>query len=756
MADIPKLALKLFLSILFALLISITLSAECEIDSIIVELSDCTDDGKVEVWIHFNHNQDSLGEFKVAGNGTEYGTYKYKDLPVNIGTIEVNPDLIYEFVAIDLSTENCSSAIDFGKIRCTTGDCSIQEVVITPIDTCIEEGQYEARLSVIAAGTDAVDVWINEEYSGFYPLSQLPSNILVSRRDSDYDIIKVAGNDNPDCRKIVEVLPPKCGSAHECGISHLDIIPVECDEATFYLKVKIDHFGPHGKSFSLRGNGEEYGVFKYQELPVFLGPFTAGLRDSLEFIATDLMYEECMVEAVISGSPCRESCFTSDLLHEILRCDSNTFDIKLYTSTDLYPSDSFKLKGNGQHYGKYAYEDLPLTLEKLDASAYDHYEFVIIDVVNHDCYIDLEVPDLICRQDHCPFDTVAFEVTECDTSNQFHVWVDFFVQEGRDGIFITKIGARSSEHLYSDLPVKVGPFPGGEEFYWLKLYDSEKEDCYTEFPIGRIVCPAQCDINAKIEFVQCMDGELLLRIDSVTSEFPAFDVYYGDMPIGFFKKDKFPIEVSVPYLEKDSIIVRLCVSDNTSCCFEKTLQMPACDQVCAISNLRSDTLECKNDSLWINLDFDHEIDAHQSFILKLGGEKFSEFLLSDLPLHIGPLKGGEDTRLHFVVKSSLMPDCSLELDLESPSCPEVVSENNEKLLVLEATERMFFVKVPDFIADPTDFRLVDIYGRIVHEVKFSSQSERAFVKIPHLSNGVFGLNMRSHKGEQFSTKIIVP
>ena len=68
----------------------------------------------------------------------------------------------------------------------------------------------------------------------------------------EYDFVKVCINDNPDCCKEIEWLPPSCiGQGSNCEITSLDLVAGECndDGSTYNLLLDFDFENTNQQDF---------------------------------------------------------------------------------------------------------------------------------------------------------------------------------------------------------------------------------------------------------------------------------------------------------------------------------------------------------------------------------------------------------------------------------------------------------------------------------------------------------------------------
>ena len=840
------------LRILFCLLIGLLAKgnswSQCSLDSLIVTIGECTS-GTLDVWIDFQAENTLSDRFSVKGNGHHYGDYSYNDLPVNIGPLMFDPHKNYEFVVRDLRDSSCTSFLEYGKISCFDSTCNMRDLKAFVYDSCRSDNSYKVKIDFKPGGINRFDVDVNGEFLLSAVVSQLPIIIEIPSKGNNVDTIGIRANDQTNCFSSIAVQSPLCDTS--CGISNLYAKAIECGNGSFYVKLGLDHFGPHGDKFSVSGNdGQEYGSFRYSEIPLILGPIMSGSSEKLHFFVADQDYPDCVLEATLDGSPCGDVCQLIQPEIEMLRCDSGFFDLSIdfIHSGDL--SDSFKIKMNGNFYGVFAYLDLPLSLSGLPADGKTYYEFVVIDRERSDCSttsrmgpvdcncergnikvlevgectsdstyrvslksdlegafdiyvngnlyatydnsewpltmdefpasgksydyirfcsldsnyccteIKVEAPN--CAKTVCGIENIRFEISECDPNHGFNIILDFDTVGFPSETFIVQRNHDLLEFSYSELPVKLGPFHGGDEFYRFKLYDAISTNCIAEVEIGKIVCEQQCNISfGTIKFVECSgkeENDLVLLIDSLQGSFNAFDIYFGQDYLGFYKKDKLPLRLQVPYpYDTDSIKIRLCVNDQIDCCYDVVLAVPDCPPVeCELSQLKLDTVECRSDSFWINLNFETAVSDFSKFLLSIDGKEILRFSRDDLPLHIGPFPARSDQNYSIKIKSLIQNDCVTEIDFKGIQCPGSEISDGNKLLILQSANYTNYVKMPAFIGDRSIFELIDLNGRVLHQMVFTSVTNRAFIQIPVSVAGMYILKLQSPDGQSYLTKIMIP
>jgi len=168
----------------------------CFIENLEVEYS-CDD----EELIYFNISFDTSNfssEFKIQGNGTNYGTFGIDDLPVELGPFDPLSNDDWEFVVTDMSEESCSAVVVLGAVNCddTTVNipCAIDGFEIFDVE-CIGDNEYSISVNFEVEATVNIPFtfFINGMLQNSTTVNSLPLNVIgITPNDSsDVDIITI-------------------------------------------------------------------------------------------------------------------------------------------------------------------------------------------------------------------------------------------------------------------------------------------------------------------------------------------------------------------------------------------------------------------------------------------------------------------------------------------------------------------------------------------------------------------------------------
>ena len=168
-----------------------------------------------------------------------------------------------------------------------TGDCTSDNTYNMTINFQYEEIGEQEFFDLYAR---------NDELIGYFPLSSLPLTIInFPSSGENYDFVKVCINDNLDCCKEIEWLPPNCnGQGSNCEITSLDVVAGECndDGSTYNLLLDFDFENTNGQEFFEIYFRDDvfYDYFQLSALPITINDFpSSGLEnDFIKIVINDM------------------------------------------------------------------------------------------------------------------------------------------------------------------------------------------------------------------------------------------------------------------------------------------------------------------------------------------------------------------------------------------------------------------------------------------------------------------------------------
>ncbi len=663
----------LLLYLLFNLLIFSNLQAQCEIGEIIIETTPCNDLNQFSVIIDFDYaNTSDL--FTISGNGNDYGTFAYSELPITLGPFAGNNNMIYEFVITDSNNPNCSNWGVIGPIHCNN-DCGIENITYE-VD-CFNQEQFNITINFNWEFTsDSFYIVGNGNNYGNFHYDQVPITLGPLPGDGslayEFGIFDLIFN---DCGGWIEPGAIDCNPNTNCEIGNLLVEPYECDDQGMFLVDLTFNYANTSDSFTVVGNGNNYGTFAYSDLFITLGPFE-GNGSVYEFVVFDQNHPDCGANAILQSEDCLNTdCLISEVVIEVGDCnDDGTYPIWIDFEVQNPGNDFFEIyDANGNYIGFFPLNDLPLMLTW--GPSYTLEETIVICINdNPDCCVThtFEAPN--CNTTTCEIWDLIVEPYECDDLGMFLIDLTFNYANTSDSFTVVGNGNNYGTFAYSDLFITLGPFEGNGSVYEFVVFDQNHPDCGAEAILQSEDCfNTDCLISeVVIEVGDCNDdGTYPIWIDfevqNPGNDF--FEIYDANGNyIGFFPLNELPLMLTWgPSNTLEEAIV-ICINDNPDCCVTHTFEAPNCNTtICEIWDLIVEPYECDDQGMFlIDLTFNYA-NTSDSFTVVGNGNNYGTFAYSDLFITLGPFEGNGSV-YEFVVFDQNHPDCAAEAILQSEDC----------------------------------------------------------------------------------------
>lgn len=453
-----------FLLILF-LAHPFSAGAQCEIGQVNATPTECNDLGYFNVIIDFDYANVGDEGFSVQGNGVVYGNYTYDELPVTIYELEGDGVTVYEFVVRDIQYPDCSNWTAIDPVDCdggTGGECDISNLVVDD-HPCIEEVFYcYVNFDFNNASNEGFSLHINGVHYGNFSYNDLPLQEVGPLAGDGTTIYHFLVRDlvYESCAEDLNFGPIDCGAGQQCNIWNINAAVLPCDESgSFNVLIDFEYINIGFDGFRIQGNGNNYGNYEYDDIPVLIGPLEGDGITEYEFVVIDNEFEDCSDWTAIDPVDCDGStgdCQIGDIESTILPCnDENEFYVLLdfeYTNT----SDGFIVNGNGVNYGTFLYADLPIEVGPLIGDGVTIYEFGVNDAVHDNCGNDTFIEPVSCDGETA-FLNFSTLVIECE-NEQYELLIDFdVVHAGDEGFLLSGNDTTYGSFEYQDLPLSIGP-----------------------------------------------------------------------------------------------------------------------------------------------------------------------------------------------------------------------------------------------------------------------------------------------------------
>ncbi len=652
---------KIIYSMLFMLGSLSLFAVDCNIGQLNVDILPCGNDGKFYVKVNFSYQNVGNEGFKIVGNGNNYGTFQYNQLPVTIGPFVGNGTSEYEIVVKDIQFPDCQNFKEFGPVQCNS--CSIYDLVVDT-GNCTSDSTYSATVNFEYqnVGNNGFKLFFNGILFGTYQYTQLPLNIQnfpVSNKKND--VVKIIDVDNPDCYKAVEYEGLKCGSqGGDCIITNLTAVASDCDSAgNFYVTIDFDYENERNQGFTILGKGVNYGNFEYGNLPVVLGPLKGSKDKVWEFIVKDKQYSYCLKGISIGKKDCGTDCEIYEVVVTKGDCTSDsTYVLTIDFDYKNVGGDKFNLKANGKYFGTYLYTQLPLTINNFPKSGQGVDWILICDKENEQCCKGKEFETKSCgNSGDCIITNLTAVASDCDSAGNFYVTIDFdYENEGNQGFTIQGNGVNYGNFGYADLPVVLGPFKGSNTKVWeFKVKDIQYPDCYKVKELGKVDCGDECEIkNLVVDLGNCTSDSTYSIYINFAVENPGsthFKLFANGQYFGTFAYDSLPLNLSdFPQSGNTNDWLKVCDNEKEDCCKTKEFKSPKCGgNIANIYNLNAKIVNCVNGVFNVELSFKHHSTGTKGYRVSGNGKQYGVFDYSQNPLVLGPIVNDTKLQYEFVV-----------------------------------------------------------------------------------------------------------
>ncbi len=688
-----------FLSFLPVLFLATFLSAqnECQITGLNATVSPIDPvTCQYFVVLNFQHTA-TTNQYTVHGNGNNYGTFPYSQVPVTLGPFTAgNAATTREFVVRDFVFEACAAEVAVAIPACSaTTACNIYDMVVTTGDCLPNSNHYSLTLNfqVTAPPNALFDVFgANNQLLGTFPLSALPVQIAnFPGSGNANDVIKVCINDS-DCCKTKEFPAPNCNVTSICNIYDMVVTTGDCvpGSANYSLTLDFQVTAPTNGLFDVwSGNNTYLGNFPLSALPVQINnfPATGNANDVIKVCIND--NENCckIKEFVAPDCNVAPACHVSDITVTTGDCTSNTtYAVTVdFNATFPTPLDSFRVLANGVPFGKFGFNQLPLTINNFPYNGGAN-DVIRICIGNEDlgCCESREfaVPD--CLGGPCEISPLVVDPGECHNNGTYQLIVNFDVAGAGsvDSFMVFANGAFFGKFGINQLPLTINQFPwngGATDVIKICVANGQTECCrILEFAVpdclagpceisGLVVDPGVCTSNTTYQLFVNFQLNAPNSVDS-------FNVFANGVFFGRYGINQLPLNIpNFPYNGGANDVIKICVpNDLADCCRILEFPVPPClNGPCEITQLVVDPGECTSNTTY-HLFVNFGVSAPgiiDSFLVFANGNFFGKYGINQLPLNIPnfPYNGGANDVIKICVGNNVTECCRI-LEFPVPGC----------------------------------------------------------------------------------------
>ena len=649
---------------------------------------ECNEDETFELTVTFEDEESSsLGymisvrAYPLIGDMYLFGPFDFTG--TNIQTVSI-PEIAncqdgYKISVYDIleglnPTSNVSTDIE---ACCDSPECNIISIDFNQNPIC-ENNQIVAEWFIFAENTSEVgfDIFINDEFLTFIDYDgEGPYDFDIPNPETQLLTITACDNDNPDCCYSWELENPCFEDNNpDCEISELNADILTCEEGLFDVQINFEYTGV-GQTFELTGNGENYGIFSYSNLPIILTDLVADCETDYEFIAVDQENEDCSNFAGTGIVCCDEQectifsidfgpnpiCENNQIVAEWFIFAENTSEVGF----DIFINDEFLTFVDYNGEGPYLI-DIPNPETEI-------YKITACDNDNADCCYswELENPCFEDNNPDCEISELNTDILTCE-EGLFDVQINFEYTGVGQTFELKGNGQSYGIFSYSNLPIILTDLAADcETDYEFIAVDQENENCSNFAGTGIVCCDEEeCNIFS-IDFgdnPSCENNQISTEwfIFAENTSEVGFDIFINDEFLTFVDYNgEGPYLIDIPNPETEIYKITACDNDNADCCYSWELENP-CFETLTVSGITVN--ETGEDTYYFDLSFG-DFDLPCDYSVLLDGELVDSIPQGAVSALVGPFHCDEEGIITVVLASSCSGDVyNFLLDLSEYSC----------------------------------------------------------------------------------------
>lgn len=488
----------------------------CNFSNYFVEAHECDDFGFFDMYVQFNVEGEGNQGFIIRGNGIVYDTFEYGLGWYTFGPLQGDCVTLLEFEVIDLQYPDCSISTVLDEPVCceVSNDCVLSDLVFNDIDCNEDQMTFFYNFNYSGVTNDFYDLFIGDDLISSPAFADLTNSNYIEIPSNDTGIyqVTICENDNPACCVVSTFQGPICETA-DCQINGFFIEAQDCnDTGVFYIDLEFTIDNPVSSSFSVFGDGNNYGSFEYGESFYTVGPFEGDCQSIYELIVVDNDSQDCTSNYLFLGPICCtiEECEITDLQVTPIECDdSGDYWVTIDFNHLGASNDFFNVIINNEIVSFHALADLPIDL-LYPASGNDNDVLMVCINDNPDCCSILEFPAIDCSIEigDCAINDVFAEAHECDDNGFFLVDISFEYMDGSSqGFEIRGNGTSYGFFNYGEPFYTIGPIEGDcETLLEFIIIDLADESCTSFTGFEEPICCEEegCHFsNLEVEIISC-------------------------------------------------------------------------------------------------------------------------------------------------------------------------------------------------------------------------------------------------------------
>jgi hypothetical protein len=403
----------------------------------------------------------------------------------------------------------------------------------------------------------------------------------------------------------------------QCSIRDLTLSVAECNENQFFdVEINFIH-SESSDSFLIRGNGNNYGIFAYADLPIKLQELPGGCSVNYEFEVRDIVSDNCRAAQDLGMICCNEECNIKITGTDFIFCEDSGIDFLLNVERSGTLQSGFDVFSGNNFVGYFQYEDLPVLVENFPSGNTATETIIVCNNDQPDC-CDTLIVETPCG---CAFLDKSVRVIDCNLDDKtFYVTIDFIPQMLSDSFFLGGNNTSYGTFGYTELPITLGPLPFSDsKQYEFVFLDRISTFCFDFIELGIVNnCEFPCLIeNVRAEISDCMDKTFIAEITFKSSGVIAdsFSIRGNGQLYGRFEYGQDSYQIGPLSGDCETIYEFVVIDDNDESCraFTGLQKAICCTLPCPLNAIQTE-INCLEKTLIINIDTNDSGDADSVYV----------------------------------------------------------------------------------------------------------------------------------------------
>ena len=645
--------------------ISLTISAQCDIDNLVAMNNGCNPDGSFSVTLRFTDTNQNTRKYIVQGNGVNYGEFSY-DNGIKINDLIGDCATPFEFVVRYADDPNCGDFYELGVICC--GPFCNLDVEIREFGECMQGNMYSLLLSAAAfpPSSPGYDVFMDNVQVGSLTYDPTTQDLPLSWNGEPQTTLVFCDQVNPTCCDTISYVAPCV-----CEISDMrwDIVNCNASDSSFNFIFNAD-FQATSDSFTIGGNATNYGNFAYSQLPVTIGPFKYGTGQKFDFLMADLANLFCFdfVEPE-SIDNCPPDCRMEASIVEGTCTNDNTISFFVTAGGPRQGVLGFEVIHNGSVVDTFSYSGSNYEIGPFASNCNDTHNFIVRDLFYNTCDTLIQFMPFCC-QPMCEIGPLDVSIN-CETQIEDGFTLDFNTNLDNNEAFNLYIdGMPYGNYTAGDLPIMDNSyvFTDGPHTFFVEARDTM---CAEDLLIN-VECIVPCDFGQIFFSVGDCDQNdtaiISFSFDTFESPSDSFDLFVN----GVFQStnaynNNYQVSVFADCMNGYEIDI---IDSENGDCNTFLLVDPICcpPDPCEIDISNVTIGDCDmNGNFELALTIASNMSASDSFELRGNGTVYGSFAYSQSPVSL-LLAGDCSTIYEFVIIDADDASCTSSTALTDAIC----------------------------------------------------------------------------------------